>query len=67
MNMGNIKNQKLTPANKETLTTERKCAKQCALEAKEATKEAESQAMEAKLDHIFSYYHRVYTSLRVEV
>ncbi len=38
--MGNIRNQKLTPTKKETLTAERKCAKQCALEAKEVTKEA---------------------------
>jgi hypothetical protein len=67
MNMDIIRNQKFTPTKKETLTAERKCAKQCALEIKETTKKAESQAMEAMLDHIFSYYHRVYTSFRVEV
>ncbi len=46
--MGNIKNLKLKPTKKETLIVERKCAKQCALEVKETTKEVQSQAMEAK-------------------
>jgi hypothetical protein len=67
MNMDTIKNQKFTPTKKETLTAERKCAKQCALKTKETTKKAKSQAMEARLNHIFSYYHRVYTSFGVEV
>ncbi len=29
--MGNIRNKKLKPTKKETLTPKRKCAKQCAL------------------------------------
>jgi hypothetical protein len=35
MNMGNIRNKKLTLAKKETLVAKRKHVKQCALEAKE--------------------------------
>jgi hypothetical protein len=48
MNMGYIRNRKLTPTKKETFIAEKKHMKQCALETNEATEWTNFQAMEDK-------------------
>jgi hypothetical protein len=46
--MGNIRNRKLTPIEKETFIVEKKCMKKCALETKEVIEWTKFQAMEVK-------------------